>query len=182
MRFESRLIICSSYYSLGFVLVLSLSDKPVIVPLCRIANSFMWIVWTQHFLLPLPTEPPELQPAGVPAVGSGQTSGGAEEKPGSSGGVPQGPRQGGGQSSQGGPIPGFHRQCWAQGGNGTQRPHSSHSCHGTTGLCPGSGEGMGHRGIHAYRYSGTIFVLENHQNQPGVPEIWIAPQKFWILT
>ena len=36
--------------------------------------------------------------------------------------------------------------------------------------------------IHTYCYSATVFVPENHQNQQAVPEIWIASQKFQILS
>ena len=36
--------------------------------------------------------------------------------------------------------------------------------------------------IHAYRYGSTVFVLENHENQWRVPEIWRGSQKFQILS
>ena len=36
--------------------------------------------------------------------------------------------------------------------------------------------------VHAYHYGSTIFVLDNHQNQEGIPEIQIASQKVWILS
>ena len=36
--------------------------------------------------------------------------------------------------------------------------------------------------IHAYHYGSNIFVPENHKNQNGIPEIWIASQKFQILS
>ena len=36
--------------------------------------------------------------------------------------------------------------------------------------------------IHAYPYSSTVFVPENHENQYHVSEIRIASQKFQILS
>ena len=84
----------------------------------------------QFLLFP---EPPEHQPARVPADGSGQASRGAEEKPGSSGGVPQGPQPGSGQPGQGGPVPGLYQQRRAQRGKGTRRSRSHCSSHGTAG-------------------------------------------------
>ena len=36
--------------------------------------------------------------------------------------------------------------------------------------------------IHAYHYSSTVFVPENHENQSCILEIRLASQKFWILS
>ena len=105
----------------------------VCVHVCVCVCDCACVLWVKYYRPCCSLEPPEHQPARVPADGSGQASRGAEEKPGSSGGVSQGPQPGSGQLGQGGPIPGLHQQRRAQRGKGTQRSRSHCSSHGTAG-------------------------------------------------